>query len=162
SFATGGMINASPVVVDPDGTGKVVFFGDNGVTGEDDGGHFWAVNGVDPDPAADCSLQWRFDGFGDPPGSQPKAGSWSPPAFSRDLGPGAKGWEFRILDDTPGAGETRSTAALLGRRLFLGYGSGVYALDVVTGARIWKTPLEATPDLEVVSSPAVAGPAGDE
>jgi outer membrane protein assembly factor BamB len=238
SYATGGMINASPVVVDPDGTGKIVFFGDNGVTGEDDGGHFWAINAVDPNQAANCSLRWRFDGFGNPAGTQPKAGSWSPPAFSRDaggrplivfgssspdcavyaldardgmivwrfqaevfspgtddvgagptisapgvnglaggavyatgkdrityaldLGSGAKVWEFRILDDTPGAGETRSTAALLGRRLFLGYGSGVYALDAVTGARVWKTPLEATPDLEVVSSPAVAGPAGDE
>lgn len=238
SFSTGAMINASPVVADPDGTGRLVFFGDNGVTGEDDGGTFWAVHAVDPDAAPDCTLAWRFDGFGNPAGSQPNAGSWSPPAFARDAagrplvvfgssspdcavyaldartgalvwrfqtevtspgtddvgaGPtisapgvnglaggavyvtgkdrityaldlttGAKRWEFRIVDDSPGPGETRSTAALLGRRLFLGYGSGVYSLDAVTGARLWKTPLGATPDQEVVSSPAVAGPAGSE
>lgn len=239
TFSTGGMmINSSPVVTNPDGAGKVVFFGDNGVTGEDDGGHMWAVHAVDPDPAADCSVQWRFDGFGDPPGTQTKGGSWSPPAFARDgngrplvvfgssspdcavyaldartgalvwrfqteifspgtddvgAGPtvsppgvnglidgavyvtgknrisyalnlrtGEKLWDFRIRDDTPGPGEARSTAALLGRRLFLGYASGVYALDAVTGEKVWRTPLEAAPELEVVSSPAVAGPPGDE
>lgn len=233
----GGALNSSPVVVNPDGQGRVVYIGDNGFTGSDDGGHVWAVHGVDPNGAADCTTRWSFDGFGDPPGTQTGSGSWSPPAFgldaagrplvlfgssgpdcavyaldartgqrvwrfqteafssdddvgagptvsppghnglsngavyavgknrivyALDLGTGAKLWEFRIRDDTPDAGLTRSTPALLGRTLYVGYGSGVYALDAVTGVEVWQTPLEASPDLEVVASPAVTGPPGDE
>ena len=234
----GGALNSSPVVADPDGHGQVVYIGDNGFSGSNDGGHVWAVNAVDPNPATNCTVRWSFDAFGDPAGSQPAAGSWSPPAFSLDrsgrplvifgssspddsvyavdardgtlawrfqtevftpededvgagptvsppgvngfadgvvyavgkdriayalnLGSGAKLWEFRIRDDDPDSGLTRSTPALLGRTLYLGYGSGVYALDAVTGTKVWQTPLETDPNLEVVSSPAVAGPAGDE
>ena len=55
SFNTGNEIASSPVVADPDGHGKLVFVGDNGLSGADDGGHFWAINAVDPNAAADCS-----------------------------------------------------------------------------------------------------------
>src|SRR5206468_1351216 len=34
----GGNISSSPVVVDPNGTGLVAYFGENGLTGGDDGG----------------------------------------------------------------------------------------------------------------------------
>jgi outer membrane protein assembly factor BamB len=241
SFFTGGAIAASPVVVDPDGAGpqgRTVYFGDNGLTGTDDGGHVWAVHGVDPgDAFPNCSEAWSFDGFGDPPGSQPSAGSWSPPAFGldgdgraiiavggsspdnsvygldavtgariwryetqtftldNDVGagptisaPGVNGfangvayvagknrivyainlktgnliWQFSIRDDSPAAGgATRSTASLLGNKLYIGYGAGVYALNATTGAKVWKTEQSAgIATMEVISSPAVTGPAG--
>src|SRR5438067_1841559 len=81
SFDSGGVISSSPLVVDPDGTGTVVYFGDNGLTGSDDGGAVWAVNGVDPNGAADCSLKWKFNAFRDA-----RTGVWSPPAFGVDSG----------------------------------------------------------------------------
>jgi outer membrane protein assembly factor BamB len=226
-FNTGGVISSSPVVADVDGTGDVVYFGDNGLTGSDDGGAEWAINGVDPNPAANCSLKWAFHGFGVPPGSATLAGSWSPPAIARDTlgrnllvfgssspdsavyavnalngnlvwrfqpklefdsdvgtGPtisppgvngfadgvvyvagknkimyalnlrtGAQIWAFNVKNDSPEATKsTRSTAALLGRTLYFGYGGGVYSLDAVTGTRNWKTTTG-----EVVSSPAIGG-----
>jgi outer membrane protein assembly factor BamB len=226
-FNTGGVISSSPVVADVDGTGDVVYFGDNGLTGSDDGGAEWAVNGVDPNAAANCSLKWTFNGFGVPPGSQTLAGSWSPPAiaqdslgrhllvfgssspdsavyavnaqngnlvwrfqpkleFDSDVGtgptispPGVNGfsdgvvyvagknkimyalnlrtggliWSFNVKNDSPAVTKsTRSTAALLGRTLYFGYGGGVYSLDAVTGTPNWKTTTG-----EVVSSPAISG-----
>jgi outer membrane protein assembly factor BamB len=234
----GGVISSSPVVANPDGGGLVVFFGQNGITGSDDGGAVLAVNAVDPNAATDCGRRWIFSSFGDPPGSQPNAGSWSPPAFAvdrsgrpllvfgssspdnsvyaldarngnlvwrfqtrtynqdNDVGagptislPGVNGfvdgvayiagknrivyalnlrtgqliWEFNSrLDSSKVGGPMRSTAALLGQRLLLGYGAGVYALDAVTGAKIWKTAETAGSTPEVVSSPAVSGPLGNE
>jgi outer membrane protein assembly factor BamB len=225
-----GVISSSPLVVNSDGTGKVVYVGDNGFTGNDDGGHLWAINAVDPNTAKNCSTKWSFNDFGDPPGSQPLVGSWSPPAFAKDVNgrplivfgssspegavyaldarTGAKVWRFQTrieYDSDVGAGPTisppgvngfadgvvyvagkdrvvyalnlrtgaliwsfdfaadqpsvtdpaRSTAALLGRTLVLGSGAGVYALDAVTGAKLWHTGT-----VEVVSSPAIVGPSG--
>ncbi len=240
TFFTGGAIAASPLVVDPDGAGpqgRTVYFGDNGLTGTDDGGHIWAVHGVDPtDAFRNCSVAWSFDRFGDPPGSETTSGSWAPPALGvdgdgrpivvvggsspdnsvygldavsgariwryetqtftmdNDVGagatisaPGVHGfangvayvagknrivyainlktgnliWQFSIREDSPTAGgATRSTAALLGNKLFIGYGAGVYALDATTGAKIWKTQRSAgISTMEVISSPAITGPA---
>ena len=229
--AIGGVIASSPVAVNPDGTGLVIYFGDNGLNGFDDGGHLWAVNGIDPNAAANCSVKWSFNGYGATPGSQPGAGTWSPPAFAKDrngrplvifggsspddavyaldartgarvwrfqanptgkfdadvgAGPtvsapgnngiadgvvyvsgkenvtyalnlrtGAKQWAFDIAADSPGVeGYARSTAALNKTLLYVGYGAGVYQLNAVTGAKLWKTP----PTAEVISSPALSGP----
>ena len=240
SFLAGGVIASSPVVVDPDGAGglgRTVYVGDNGVSGFDDGGHVWAVHGVDPDPAADCSRRWVFDAYGAPAGSQTTAGTWSPPAFGRDstgrplivfggsspddavyavdartgarvwraqanperkrdadvgAGPtisapgvngfadgvvyvsgkenatyalnlrtGARIWRFDMALDSPGVeGFARSTAALSRTLLFVGYGAGVYQLDAVTGARLWRTPDVGPASAEVISSPALVGPDG--
>jgi outer membrane protein assembly factor BamB len=233
SFDTGGVVNASPVAATT-AAGVLVFVGDNGFGGSNDGGHVWAVNGVDPNAAGDCTRRWMFDSFGSPPGSQPDAGSWSPPALATDatgrqlvvvgssspdnavytfdavtgsvawrfqteilfpdgdvgtgaaisppgangfadgvayiipktqilyalnLRTGAKLWEFRIRDDAPGAGSTRSSPALAGSRLYLGYGGGMYAVDAVTGAKVWRTSSDSS--AEVISSPAVSGAPGD-
>ena len=241
-FFTDGIISSSPVVVDPDGAGtaagKVVYFGDNGITGADDGGNMWAVHGVDPnDGKADCSRFWRYEAFGNPEGSV-TAGVWSPPAFAVDrndrplvvfggsspdnavyalnaltgarawrfqtevfhqdndvgAGPtiapvgvngfadgvayvsgknrivyalnlrtGAKIWEFRIRNQTwGGGGATRSTAALVGNRLHVGYGSGVLALNATTGAHVWHSQEQGYSTAEVISSPALSGRAGDQ
>jgi outer membrane protein assembly factor BamB len=234
-FFTDGIVSSSPLVVDPNGTGKVIYIGDNGITGADDGGNLWAINAVDPNAAANCSLRWRFDGYGATPGSQPNAGTWSPPAFGVDatgrplivfggsspdnavyavnavtgarvwrfqtevfhqdndvgagatisppnmngfadgvayvsgknrivyalnLRTGAKIWEFRIRDQAWGAGgATRSTAALTGNRLIVGYGSGVLALNATTGAEIWHSQTAGFSTAEVISSPALTGTA---
>jgi outer membrane protein assembly factor BamB len=241
TFNTGGAISASPTAVDPDGAGPegvIVYFGDNGLTGSDDGGHIWAVHGVDAtDTSTDCTRDWVFTGFGEPAGSQTLAGSWSPPAFGVDgtgraviavggsspdnavygldaltgariwrfqtqvftadndvgAGPtisapgvngfangvayvagkdrivyalnlktGAEIWEFSIRGDSPKAGgATRSTAALVGNRVYVGYGKGVYALNATTGAKVWKTEESAgITTMEVISSPAITGAAG--
>jgi outer membrane protein assembly factor BamB len=230
----GGVISASPTVVNPDGKGLVAYFGDNGVSGNDDGGHVFAYNAVDPNAAADCSRKWAFNDFGDTGGSQPDAGSWSPPAFARDrdgrailvvggsspdcaiyaldavtgqriwrvqtqifnmdndvgagatisapgvngfadgvayiagknrivyalnLRTGAEIWKFSIRADVPRVfGATRSTPAIVGNRIYIGYGAGVYALDARTGAKVWRS----NGGTEVISSPAVTGAAGDQ
>ncbi len=235
-FFTDGIVSSSPLVVDPNGTGKVIYIGDNGITGADDGGNLWAINAVDPNAAANCSLKWRFDGYGATAGSQPSAGTWSPPAFGVDttgrplivfggsspdnavyavnavtgarvwrfqtevfhqdndvgagatisppgdngftdgvayvsgknrivyalnLRTGAKIWEFRIRDQAwGGGGATRSTAALVGNRLVVGYGTGVLALNATTGAEVWHSQTAGFSTAEVISSPAVTGAAG--
>ena len=236
-FLADGVISSSPVVVNPDGAGMVVYFGDNGTTGSDDGGHEYAVNAVDPNAAVNCSLRWKFNGFGSPPGSQPDAGSWSPPAFGKDVNgrallvfgssspdcavyaldaltgqlawrvqttiytqdndvgagptvspPGMNGftdgvayvagkdrvlyainlrtgaviWQFNIHDDSTATEPVRSTAALLGRRLYVGYGRGLYALDAVTGVKVWRTEDVMAGVDEVVSSPAISGGLNDK
>lgn len=236
-FLADGVISSSPVVANPDGTGMVVYFGDNGLTGSDDGGHEYAVNAVDPNAAADCTLKWKFGSFGDPPGSQVNAGSWSPPAFAKDVNgrgllvfggsspdcavyaldaltgqlvwrvqttiytqdndvgagptispPGMNGfadgvayvggkdrimyainlrtgaiiWQFNIHDDSTATQPVRSTAALLGQRLYVGYGRGLYSLDAVTGAKVWRTEDVVKGVGEVVASPAISGGLNDK
>lgn len=241
-FFTDGIISSSPVVVDPDGggavAGDVVYVGDNGLTGADDGGHMWAIHGVDPsDGKIDCSRFWMYDAFGAPAGSQTASGVWSPPAFATDAtgsplvvfggsspdnavyaldaltgsrawrfqtevfhpdndvgaGPtisppsvngfaegvayvagkdrivyalnlrtGNKIWEFRIRDQSWGSsGATRSTAAFTGNRLFIGYGSGVLALNATTGAHVWHSQEQGYSTAEVIPSPALSGDMGD-
>jgi outer membrane protein assembly factor BamB len=235
-FFTDGIISSSPLVVNPDGSGRVVYVGDNGITGGDDGGNVWAINGVDPNAAADCSQKWRFDGFGATPGSQPNAGSWSSPGFAVDAtgrplivfgssspdnavyavnaltgarvwrfqtevfhpdndvgaGPtitppgvngfadgvayisgknrivyalnlrtGAKLWEYRIRNQPwGGGGATRSTAAYVGNRLLVGYGSGLLSLNATTGEHVWHSQEQGFSTAEILSSPAITGAAG--
>src|SRR3954453_5010198 len=232
SYTTPGNISSSPTIVNPDGHGLVVYFGENGLTGADDGGAEFALNAVDPNAAPDCSLKWQFTGFGSPPGSATLAGSWSPPAFGTDkngrrlvvfggsspdcavyaldaltgqlvwrfqtqifaqdndvgAGPtitapgvngfkdgrvyvggkdrifyalnlrtGVKTWQFSIRDDAPSVGgATRSTAAVLKTRVYVGYGAGVYALNALTGTKLWRSQISGGP-AEVISSPAITG-----
>jgi eukaryotic-like serine/threonine-protein kinase len=164
-FATGGRTPSSPVVVDPDGTGPMgatVYVGDNGATGGPDGGHMWAFR------ASDCGQVWSFDGFGNPPGSQPLAGSWSPPAFAHDANgtpvivfgssdpdnavysldarTGALVWRFATHapqpDDDVGAGSTISAPGVNGfadgAAYVLGKDGYMYALNLTTGALRWE------------------------
>ena len=222
SFTGAGNIVASPLVVDPDDAGPepaTLYTGDAGFGGIDNGGAVYAIR------ADTCAQRWRFDGF-----DETDAGSWSPPAFGRDvngralvffgssspdnavyaldantgvkawrfqsdfvfdgdvgsgptvLNPGGLGladgavfatgknniayglnlrtgvklWDFAIADDRPGVeGKARSTAALVFGQLILGYGHGLYGLDAVTGARLWRSADMA----EVLGAIAVSGPA---
>lgn len=236
NFQAGGVIASSPVVIDLDSKSRLVYFGDNGLSGADDGGHVWAIDGHT------CALKWVYDQFGNPPGSNELAGVWSSPGFARDkdgrplvvfgsssgagesldttpdsavyalhartgeriwrfhtevfewdddvgAGPtispptmngfadgvvyisgknrivyalnlrtGELIWRFSIRDDAATVGgATRSTAALVADRIYVGYGGGVYALSAKTGAKIWRSDGTA----EVISSPAVSGAKGD-
>ena len=81
--------------------------------------------------------------------------------YALNLATGAQLWRFDLAADSPGLeGFARSSAALVNDRLFLGYGAGLYQLNAVTGAKIWKTPDKGTVTGEVISSPAATGPDG--
>ena len=235
-YTSPGVIDGSPVVANPDGSGAVVYVGDNGLSGADDGGDVLAVNAVDPNSAVDCSLKWRFSSFGNPPGSQPLVGSWSPTAVGRDKNgrmlvlagssspegaeyafdavsgtlvwryqtivgtdsdigagatvsaPGVNGfadgivyfggkdgyffavdlttgaplWQFNLRTDSPTNGGTRSTATLVGSRIYVGSGTGVYAFDAITGAELWMTAKLGTTTAEIIAATAASGPAGGQ
>src|SRR5262245_25535511 len=167
SFDTGGVINASPVAADT-ANGVVVYFGDNGIGGSNDGGHMWAITGVDPNAAVDCSPKWSFEDFGDPPGSQPNAGVWSSPAYTTDRNgralvvvgssspdnaayafdalTGQVAWRFQTqffsLDGDVGAGPTISPPGVNGFADGVAYiipkTSVLYALNLTTGAKLWE------------------------
>jgi outer membrane protein assembly factor BamB len=137
TYQSPGVISSSPVVVNPDGTGLVVYFGENGLLGSDDGGAEFAINAVDPNAATDCSLKWTYNQFGNPPGSQPLAGSWSPPAFATDKN---------------------------GRKLVVFGGSSpdceVYAVDALTGQLVWQfqTNKFGLADSDVGAGPTITPP----
>lgn len=169
-FNTGGIVNASPVVADPDTApgGTTVYVGDNGFGGGNDGGHIWALYGVNADTNPDCGLRWSYDQFGDPPGSHGEAGSWSPPAFARDANgralivvgssssdnavyafdavTGSRVWrfetEFFFLDGDVGAGITVSPPGTNGFADGVAYVAGknkiLYALNLTTGSKLWE------------------------
>jgi outer membrane protein assembly factor BamB len=56
----------------------------------------------------------------------------------------------------------RSTAALAGRTLMFGTPVGVAAVDAVTGKQIWLSEKTGPSDTEVLSSPLVTGPPGQQ
>jgi outer membrane protein assembly factor BamB len=167
TFATTGIVLTPPVVVDPDGNGATVYFGDVGPDGFDDGGNLWAMHAVDPGTAADCSTRWSYGSFGEPPGAQPLAGVWAPPAFARDVNgrplivvgssspddgvyafdarTGARVWRFQteqFFDGDVGAGATISAPGVNGFADGVAYVAGknniVYALNLRTGAKLWE------------------------
>ena len=172
SYLTPGNISSSPTVVDPDGSGLVVYFGENGITGADDGGDEFAVNAVDPNAAADCSLKWTKSIHGDYGGAN-LAGSWSPPAFATDVNgralivfggsspdcavyavdalTGALVWRFQTQifaqDNDVGAGPTITAPGVNGFADGVVYVAGkdriLYALNLRTGAKIWQFSIRA-------------------
>lgn len=81
SYISDGGIVSSPLAIDPDGigpTGAMIYFGDAGLAGADDGGHVAAVD------VNTCNEVWRFTGYGVPPGSATLSGTWSPISFAPD------------------------------------------------------------------------------
>ncbi|MDQ1519496.1 MAG: eukaryotic-like serine/threonine-protein kinase [Actinomycetota bacterium] len=167
SFTTTGLVESPPLVVDPDGNGATVYFGDVGPDGADDGGHMWAMHAVDPNSATDCSTRWSFRSFGQPPDPQSLAGVWAPPAYATDTNgrplvivgssspddavyafdarTGARVWRFQTeqyTDSDVGAGATISPPGANGFADGVAYVPGkdniVYALNLRTGAKIWE------------------------
>jgi outer membrane protein assembly factor BamB len=186
SFDTGGVISSSPAAV-ATAHGVVVYVGDNGIGGSNDGGHVWAINGVDPNAAGDCTLKWSFENFGDPPGSQPNAGMWSPPAYATDRNgralviagssspdnaayafdalTGQVVWRFQtqffFADGDVGAGPTISPPGVNGFADGVAYvipKTGIlYALNLTTGAKLWEFSIRA--DAPVSNGPTRSTPA---
>jgi outer membrane protein assembly factor BamB len=172
SYTTPGNISSSPTVVDPNGSGLVIYFGENGITGADDGGDEFAVNAVDPNAATDCSLKWTKSITGDYGGAN-LAGSWSPPAFATDVNgralivfggsspdcavyavdalTGALVWRFQTQifaqDNDVGAGPTITAPGVNGFVDGVVYVAGkdkiLYALNLRTGAKIWQFSIRA-------------------
>ena len=136
SFQTPGVINSSPVVApDPDGTGPVVYFGDNGPDGDySEGGHVWAVNGVG-NSNGQCTQKWVFGQFGNPPAANPGAGAWSSPAYALNA------------DGTP--------VVVIGSA---DPDEAMYAFNAVTGAVIWRFQYPIGYDFDIGASPTIGVP----
>lgn len=84
--------------------------------------------------------------------------------YAIDLTTGVTKWTFNFLAATtpsPYKGG-RSAAALDGRILVFGTGTGVMAVDAVTGTEIWDSAKTMGPDTEIVSSPLITGPPGQQ
>jgi outer membrane protein assembly factor BamB len=133
TYMTTGMIEASPVVGNVDGTGDVVFFGDIGQGEKVNAGHEWAINGVG-NVNGECTLKWSFNNFAVTTGGT-RTGSWSSPALVQD----ASG---RWLDVF---GTTNPDNA-------------VYALDAATGAELWHYTTTTKGDSDVGAGPTISSP----
>lgn len=165
TYTTTGMIEASPVVGDVDGTGDVVYFGDIGQGEKVNAGHLWAINGVG-NSNGQCTLKWSFNSFAVTDGGT-RTGSWSPPALVQDAtgrwlvvfgttnpdnavyalnaATGAELWHYTTTtkgDSDVGAGPTISPPGANGFADGVVYIDGKdqveYALDLATGATIWQ------------------------
>jgi outer membrane protein assembly factor BamB len=133
SYATTGMIESSPVVGDVDGSGPVVFFGDIGLGEFRNAGHEWAVNGVG-NTHGQCTLKWSFNRFGVTDGGT-RTGSWSSPGLAQD----ATGRWLDVFGST-------------------NPDDSVYALDAVTGAKVWRFATSSGADADVGAGPDISAP----
>ena len=88
--------------------------------------------------------------------------------YALDLTTGAEIWTFSLGTTDGDPNESLSTAALDGTNLVLGYATGVYDINAVTGKEIWDyvTPkfeqIDPPGPGEIISSPAISGPSGHE
>lgn len=83
--------------------------------------------------------------------------------YAIDMTTGAVVWTFnygKAVKNTATGG--RSAAALVGNELVFGTGNGVIAVNAVTGAEIWSSSTTVGADSEILSSPLVTGPPGDQ
>ena len=78
--------------------------------------------------------------------------------YALDLQTGQQLWMFYIRKTIGHGNPAQSGATLVGGTIYLGYGGGVFALNAATGTLVWTSPLGAG----VVSSPSIAGPAGNQ
>lgn len=84
--------------------------------------------------------------------------------YAIDLTTGKTLWTFNYrAATTPSQYKGgRSTAALDGNVLVFGTGTGVMAVNATTGAQIWDSAKTWQPDTEIVSSPLITGPSGQQ
>ena len=132
TYTTTGMIEASPVVGNVDGTGDVVFFGDIGQGEKFNAGHLWAINGVG-NTNGQCTLKWSFNSFAVTVGGT-RTGSWSPPALVQVSG------VWRVVFGTTNPDEA------------------VYALNAATGAELWHYTTTTKGDSDVGAGPTISPP----
>ncbi len=130
-----------------------------------------------------------FNGFQDKGNQGTNTGSWSPPSLARDARgrwlvvfgssnpddsvytlnaiDGSLVWRFATQqtggDQDVGAGPTISPPSVNGFHDGMVYIDGKdkieYALDAVTGSKVWRTPAATGP---IFTSPAITGATGDE
>jgi outer membrane protein assembly factor BamB len=178
SYATGQLIQASPVVVPAsDGSGPVVYTGTDPAGAG--GGQEVAIYGAGNTHGA-CTKDWEFTSWVVTPG-----GTWSAPAFGADANgtpllvfgsvdnddsvyalnanTGALVWRFNTSSTAlfdVGAAPTISAPGVNGFADGVVYVTGkdhiTYAIDLTTGTRIWKTKLAVGTNGDVSSS-ALAG-----
>ena len=89
-----------------------------------------AINGVDPNSAADCSQVWQFDDF-----RGALTGSWSPPAFAHD----ANGQPLDVFGTSDP-------------------GDSVVALNALTGVQQWVYDAPVGHDTDVGAGPTISAP----
>ena len=88
--------------------------------------------------------------------------------FALDLTTGAELWTASLGSQGGTPNESLSTAALDGTNLVVGNAVGVSDFNAITGALLWGYQTPATSQItppgpaEVISSPAITGPAGQE
>jgi outer membrane protein assembly factor BamB len=84
--------------------------------------------------------------------------------YAIDLTTGQTLWTFNFRAATtpsPYKGG-RATAALDGNMLVFGTGTGVMAVNATTGKEIWDSATTWRPDTEIISSPLITGPPGQQ
>lgn len=133
-----GRIFSSPVVGNVDGSGPTVFFGDAGIassTEAQNGGHFWAVTGVG-NTAGNCRPKWSYNNWPNKGTNGTMTGVWDEPALTRNS---AGTWVVAFGTSNPDG--------------------AVYALNAVTGARLWRFQTKQTgPDQDVGAAPTISPP----
>jgi outer membrane protein assembly factor BamB len=135
-----GKIISSPVVGDVDGTGATVFFGDAGGgspagTEADNGGHLWAVTGVG-NTAGNCTQKWEYGNWPQKGKNGTMTGVWDQPALAQESG---GTWSVVFGTSNPD--------------------NAVYALNAVTGSRLWRfRTLQTGADQDVGAGPAIGAP----
>lgn len=137
SPSMGGVSASSPVVGDPDGTGPVVYFGDSGPNGNlSDGGHLWAMYGVGNTAGTQCAIDWMYDDFGNPAGSQTGlSGVWSSPSYAQL----ANGTNVVIVGSSDND-------------------DAIYEFNASTGAKLWRFQANQGTDSDVGAPSTIAEP----
>ena len=187
-----GRIFSSPVVGNVDGTGPTVFFGDAGGSPPSpaeasNGGHMWAITGAG-NTAGSCKERWAYSNWPDKGTNGTMTGVWDEPALVREGNgtaavvfgtsnpdgavyalnavTGSRLWRFRTAqtgqDQDVGAGPTISPPGGNGFAHGVVYIDGKdgieYALDLLTGKKIWSSRLGAgSANALAVSEAALAG-----
>lgn len=130
-----GKIFSSPVVGNVDGTGPTVFFGDANIEA---GGHVWAVTGFG-NTAGNCQEKWAYDTWANKGKTGAMTGVWGEPALAQEQD-GI--WAVVVGSSNPD--------------------DSVYAVNAVTGARLWhfRTVTSGT-DEDVGAGPAISAPGGN-
>ncbi len=84
--------------------------------------------------------------------------------YAINLTTGATLWTFNFkAATTPSTYKGgRSTVAISGNTLVFGTGTGVMAVNATTGAELWDSAHTVAPDTEIISSPLVVGPPGEQ
>jgi len=184
-----GRLISSPVVGDVDGSGPTVFIGDAGTGGTNEGlngGHFWAITGVG-NTVGGCRQKWVYDNWSDK-GTGTQTGVWDEPALAQNTHgqwevvfgtsnpdqsvyalnavSGSRLWRFHTENN--GADEDVGAGPTIGLPSANGFADGVvyidgkdgieYALDLLTGKKIWQFTLGAgSADTDGIAEAALSG-----